>query len=1722
MAALEKADDTGLRPAGGSEVCDEDVAAVRILQAAGFDCAQLLSLGHGAAALRRSGVAAAELRSCGVDLAGLYGVGYSAKELLQCGYTPLELKQVGVTGAELKEIGCSARLLRDLGFQARELRAFRGRELLEMGKDAGFPPQELQSLGPQQLGELFTLQELRDAGLGPKELKAAGFHLKDLMQHGFSFPEVLVEGGFPADQIHPTASYLFRPSGATANCHAAAYAKSEKSASSKRGNMSVLEEVAFFPGVSAAACTSSLRSSRSFVQDAGKELQYLITSLPSSGSLYETSQNYRTYGTDPKYAATSIKDYELPFKLTDALGPAAQQVRWKIRQAVVIDGNLNESVWEEVPFTDTAFQDIAQPLFPDYVLPKEFATRVKVRWDADFMYVGAFIGEPWVEQGFVRGSNPSLASTNPISNSNVPYYDNDFEVFIDVSGSNHWYKEFEMNFNNATYDVLWRVPDTGLGSTGVPCCAITSSSCERYCMNSSWPPFGGTWSMFPHMKTATARASGWAIPGWTVEIAFPLRPSQGVGGLLSAGHGTYIENADPNAGAKFWSVDFSRAEHPFFTSNSSLFGQLCPSIQKTQPTLLGDDQWSCYWEWVWQDLGGHRYMHNPDTFGFLQFAPFGGVELCGNVRWPARYILAQVYQAQVAYAQRFGNYSSRVWPLLGREFCRLDNGCHARTLLQVATKYREIYNLKILVDNEAATCVRYATNSIGSNYTGGPCFNASVDMRMPSWSGLHSRVHAQIREDRLLEVEVTGTHERVVYIPPSDVFPPEGRWAALTYEVQEPLAGNKSEQGQVSFSSPSQQVAASTFVGGTDAWTISGNSYSNVPTWQAFGWGILNRYIYGTDEVQYIDFDTSSDKSKWYFEPSPGKFYLPELATAYGGTLKFTIASTYGDFAHLNNPLDFITLECSSCNSGRGLRIVRFADNGLEWAGQEKIMQVILATGNHWWRDPMNAALPFTDATECEIAAVGAPVPGKSASASRIGSSDRVSHHLVHFQSMRMLHKPTAQVEATYKQDRYPAHHLGFSPELDPSTRSRWRKRLKNVPMPKPVRPGGLPSNALVGELRVLLEKQELLMQSLLSQQTAKLTEAVDRAISAQELLPVKVELPERVKVELAVAEVSQVELSPEMDLSVDLCDAKKPKSKKNMVLSEPLEEEPKSVSQQLQHLLHMCCGSVMEALAAVLILTNAVLFGIQADHVVKNPGSEPTFFATANFVFTVLFTLELSVRVFREGKFLFSCYNPDIKWNIMDAILVAFGLFEEILTRSFSVTSAPNMSSARILRLLRLVRVARVLRVLRFFSDLRVMILGVLSSLKALMWALILLFFIIYIASVCILQFVGEHLKENPQDLPSGPLEFAGLSPFSSLATSCFTLFLTISGGISWGELAPPLMAVNPLLTPVLTLYVALAMSLGARPEVPESPHAFSPMEADGFERGGFVGPLQGGLRENRLDREPGAFFGQPAHLETPQPGASRLALPSPGAILEEKLSRPTSLDVTEATETWPPTPSSPKTKATSPGKEPAGSRRSLTAFSRRLALATASAPERLAEKLIEQLRQSCLDEANLGKNMCTWDGTLPGSRRFSSQVAQALAGQLQEVGFASVEWWAGKDFKDTGGKYLVIHNAMYDKYTVRLRVKWSHEVQLQQQRAIPRPRLEGPVLSILRTSCGRSWSCSSGCCSSRGRRKRRRWCGRSRRRPGPRRRSCRRKRPRPRWRSCCTRPPPTPRSRR
>merc|ERR1719261_1629586 len=157
-------------------------------------------------------------------------------------------------------------------------------------------------------------------------------------------------------------------------------------------------------------------------------------------------------------------------------------------------------------------------------------------------------------------------------------------------------------------------------------------------------------------------------------------------------------------------------------------------------------------------------------------------------------------------------------------------------------------------------------------------------------------------EEFQLPFKVSDSAHQVVYVPPANVFPPEGRWASFTYVVKEPTGGKSSAEGFVVLNNPSNYVGSSSFVSDNDDWSISGNVNDANPVHQPYGWGAVNRYVYGTDEVQYVDFITGFDKSKWYFEASPGKFYVPEMAAAYGGKIRFTVKATYGDFNYLNSP----------------------------------------------------------------------------------------------------------------------------------------------------------------------------------------------------------------------------------------------------------------------------------------------------------------------------------------------------------------------------------------------------------------------------------------------------------------------------------------------------------------------------------------------------------------------------------------------------------------------------------------------------------------------------------------------------------------------------------------------------------------------------------------------------------------------------------------------------
>merc|ERR1711920_1135798 len=100
-------------------------------------------------------------------------------------------------------------------------------------------------------------------------------------------------------------------------------------------------------------------------------------------------------------------------------------------------------------------------------------------------------------------------------------------------------------------------------------------------------------------------------------------------------------------------------------------------------------------------------MGNPDNFGFLQFETNLQEAKCGNVEWPARYILAQIYQAEVAYVEEVGGYSSQLTSLLRDQFCSVANACNVTDLHAVLTTFRTVFEVWIDVDNSATHCVKY-------------------------------------------------------------------------------------------------------------------------------------------------------------------------------------------------------------------------------------------------------------------------------------------------------------------------------------------------------------------------------------------------------------------------------------------------------------------------------------------------------------------------------------------------------------------------------------------------------------------------------------------------------------------------------------------------------------------------------------------------------------------------------------------------------------------------------------------------------------------------------------------------------------------------------------------------------------------------------------------------------------------------------------------------------
>lgn len=293
-----------------------------------------------------------------------------------------------------------------------------------------------------------------------------------------------------------------------------------------------------------------------------------------------------------------------------------------------VDGRLFEPDWAAAPWTAN-FVDIRGP---DAPTPR-FRTRVKMLWDEKALYVAAQLEEPDVWGSLTQRDT-------------VLFYDNDFEVFIDPTGTTHNYYELEVNALETAWDLMLLTPYRDGGP------AIDA-----------WDIRG--LEVGVHVR-GTLNDPSDTDEGWTVELALPW----------SVLEEAAPEGRPPRAGEQ-WRLNFSRVQWPL----EAVDGTYRKAIDTTK--AHPEDNW------VWSPQGVID-MHRPERWGVVQFAgAIAGsdtvsVEVPPNAR--VKWALRRLYYRQRQYRETTGHYASSLSALDADEI-GLDDRAFAPTLQTTQSIY---------------------------------------------------------------------------------------------------------------------------------------------------------------------------------------------------------------------------------------------------------------------------------------------------------------------------------------------------------------------------------------------------------------------------------------------------------------------------------------------------------------------------------------------------------------------------------------------------------------------------------------------------------------------------------------------------------------------------------------------------------------------------------------------------------------------------------------------------------------------------------------------------------------------------------------------------------------------------------------------------------------------------------------------------------------------------
>lgn len=181
-------------------------------------------------------------------------------------------------------------------------------------------------------------------------------------------------------------------------------------------------------------------------------------------------------------------------------------------------------------------------------------------------------------------------------------------------------------------------------------------------------------------------------------------------------------------------------------------------------------------------------------------------------------------------------------------------------------------------------------------------------------------------------------------------------------------------------------------------------------------------------------------------------------------------------------------------------------------------------------------------------------------------------------------------------------------------------------------------------------------------------------------------------------------------------------------------------------------------------VILNALALALETDFRTDANQDHPIWLIIDS-VFNVVFIFELCLHIEAEKK-LCLCSG----WNVLDASICIVGVLDSwILPLVEGLSSDLTiLSFMRIVKLVRLARVLRVIRLVRVFKELMLLVAGIASAARAMVWGFTLLAVTIFICGLILTKLVGKNCCED-DDVFSDSI-YADL--FGNMARSSFTLF--------------------------------------------------------------------------------------------------------------------------------------------------------------------------------------------------------------------------------------------------------------------------------------------------------------------------------------------------------------